>query len=109
MSEQLSSVLPGWWRQHAHIGKTDATRETPAVVLKLQDQPATRESQAGPVGVAERSVVPMKPGNAGGGKEPQLEVNATSDEGREIGDEPNNSRKYSEVADGVTRESEGIV
>jgi hypothetical protein len=30
-------------------------------------------------------------------------------EGREIGDEPNNSRKYSEVADGVTRESEGIV
>jgi len=33
-----------------------------------QDQLATRESQAGPHGVAERSVRPMKPGNAGGGK-----------------------------------------
>ena len=35
-----------------------------------RDQPATRESQAGPCGVAERSVVPKKPGNAGGGKGP---------------------------------------
>src|ERR1017187_5292433 len=52
------------------------------------DQPATRESQAGPFGVAERLVVPMKPGNSGGGKGPQLEVNATSDDEREIGDEP---------------------
>ena len=34
------------------------------------DQLATRESQAGPFGVAGRSVVPMKPGNAGGGKGP---------------------------------------
>ena len=67
----------------------------------FQGQLATRESQAGPFGVAERSVLPMKPGNAGGGKGPQLEVNATSDEGRENGDEPNNSRKYSEVADGT--------
>ncbi len=51
----------------------------------------------------------MKPGNAGGGKGPQLEVNAIeADEARKIGDEPNNSRKCSEVADGVTRESEGI-
>src|SRR6516225_4428037 len=32
------------------------------------DQPATRESQAGPCGVAERLGVPRKPGNAGGGK-----------------------------------------
>ena len=77
-------------------------------ILEVQDQLATRESQAGSFGVAERLVVPMKPGNAGGGKGPQLEVNATSDEGREIGDEPNNSGRYSEVADGVTRESEGI-
>jgi hypothetical protein len=36
------------------------------------DQLATRERQAGPCGVAERSVVPMKPGNVGGGKGPQL-------------------------------------
>jgi hypothetical protein len=32
------------------------------------DQLATRESQAGPYGMAERLVVPMKPGNSGGGK-----------------------------------------
>jgi hypothetical protein len=33
------------------------------------DQPDAREGQARRVGVAERSVIPMKPGNAGGGKE----------------------------------------
>ena len=32
------------------------------------DQLATRERQAGPYGMAERLVVPMKPGNSGGGK-----------------------------------------
>ena len=46
------------------------------------DQLATRERQAGPYGVTERPVVPMKPGNAGGGKGPQLKGNARSDEGR---------------------------
>jgi hypothetical protein len=45
------------------------------------DQPTTRESQAGPCGVAERPVVPQKPGNAGGGKGPQLKANAESDKG----------------------------
>ena len=49
---------------------------------RSRDQPATRESQAGPSGVAERPVVPMKPGNAGGGKGPQLKGNAGSDKGR---------------------------
>ena len=58
---------------------TDATREAPAVIA-VSDQPATRESQAGPYGVAERPVVPRKPGNAGGGKGPQLKGNARSDE-----------------------------
>jgi hypothetical protein len=43
--------------------------------------PATRESQAGPSGVTERPVVLRKPGNAGGGKGPQLKGDATSDEG----------------------------
>ena len=85
----------------------DATREAPAVIA-VGDQPATRESQAGPFGVAERLVVPMKPGNAGGGKGPQLKGNARSDEDGGIGDEPNNPRKCSEVADGVARQSEGI-
>ena len=35
-------------------------------------QPDAREGRSGPAGVAERSVVPMKPDNAGGGKRPQL-------------------------------------
>ena len=34
------------------------------------DQPDAREGQAGRFGVAERFVVPWKPGNAGGGKGP---------------------------------------
>src|SRR6516162_1696007 len=50
----------------------------------------------------------MKQGNAGGGKGPQLEANARSDEDGGIGVEPNNPSKRSEVADGVTRKSEGI-
>ena len=50
--------------------KAHGTRETPAVVLEVQDQPASRESQAGLFGAAERLIVPMKPGNSGGGKEP---------------------------------------
>jgi hypothetical protein len=57
----------------------DATREAPAVMHP--DQLATRESQAGPYGVAERLVVPMKPGNSGGGKGPQLKGSARSNEG----------------------------
>ena len=72
-----------------------------------RDQPATRERQAGPLGVTERLVVLMKPDNAGGGKGPQLKGNARSDEDGGIGVEPNNPRKCSEVADGVARQSEG--
>src|ERR1035441_1538171 len=45
------------------------------------DQPAARERQAGPYGVAERPVLPRKPGNAGGGKGAQLKTNATSNKG----------------------------
>ncbi len=47
----------------------EATREAPAVIRSL-DQLATRESQVRSFGVAGRSVVPKKPGNAGGGKGP---------------------------------------
>ena len=69
----------------------DATREAPAVILDVQDQPATRESQVGLFGVAERLVVPVKPGNSGGGKGPWFKDNAGSGESREIGDEPDTS------------------
>jgi hypothetical protein len=45
------------------------------------DQPDAREGQAGRSGVAERLVLPMKPRNGGGGKEPQFKTDATSGEG----------------------------
>ena len=38
-------------------------------------QPDAREGQAGPTGVADRLVVPLKPVNAGGGKEPEFKTN----------------------------------
>src|SRR6266496_2422458 len=70
------------------------------------DQPDAREGQAGRPGVAERFVVPLKPGNAGAGKGPQFKTNAARSEDVEIG-QPSNSGKCSEAADGVARESEG--
>ena len=39
-------------------------------------QPDAREGQAGPGRVTERLIVPLKPGNAGGGKGPQFKDNA---------------------------------
>ena len=45
------------------------------------DQPEAREGQAGRLGVAERFVVPRKPGNAGGGKGPQFKTDAIRGEG----------------------------
>ena len=87
--------------------KPIATRETPAVRAR-DPQPDFREEQAGPCGVAERPVVPMKPGNAGGGKGPWFKVNARSGESREIGDEPDTSTKGSEVTGSVTCQSEEI-
>src|SRR3954465_467702 len=60
------------------------------------DQPDAREGQAGRIGVAERPVVPMKPGNAGGGKGPQFKTDARRGEGP--GDwQPSNSEKCSKL------------
>ena len=44
----------------------------PQAVRARDPQPDAREGQAGLPGVAERLVVPAKPGNAGGGKEPDF-------------------------------------
>ena len=68
-----------------------------------EDQPDAREGQAGRSGVAERFVVPRKPGNAGGGKGPQFKTDARRGEDLEIG-QPINSEEGSETADGVTRD-----
>src|SRR5712675_735765 len=45
------------------------------------DQPDAREGQVGRPGVAERFVVPLKPGNAGGGKGPRFKTDARRGEG----------------------------
>src|SRR6516164_5762947 len=45
------------------------------------DQLEAREGQAGRLGVAERFVVPLKLGNAGGGKGPQFKTDARRGEG----------------------------
>ena len=37
-------------------------------------RPDAREGQAGPGGVADRPVIPRKPGNSGGGKEPEFKT-----------------------------------
>jgi hypothetical protein len=66
------------------LGDTQGTRrntESPSGDRR-GGQPVTRESQAGPIGVAERPVVPLKPGNAGGGKGPRLKGDARSDKGQ---------------------------
>jgi hypothetical protein len=47
----------------------------------IDDQPETREGQAGRLGVAERFVVLLKPGNAGGGKGPQFKTDEIRSEG----------------------------
>ena len=47
--------------------KSTGTREAPSVRAR-DSQPELREEQAGPYGVADRPVVPLMPGNAGGGK-----------------------------------------
>jgi len=60
------AIPPGYWRQHAHKRKIDATREAP---LRGQgiDQPAAGAGRAGRDGVAERPVVLRRLGNASGG------------------------------------------
>ena len=49
----------------------DGTREAPAVRGRVS-QPELREEQAGLFGVADRLVLLWKPGNSGGGKEPDF-------------------------------------
>jgi len=49
------------------------------------DQPDIREGWSGCFGVAERLVVPEKPGNSGGGKEPWFKTDAIRRKGQEIG------------------------
>jgi hypothetical protein len=70
------------------------------------DQPDAREGQAGRLRYAEGFVVPLKPGNAGKGRD--LSSRRTQDVVRDLGiGQPINSEECSETADGVARESRG--
>jgi hypothetical protein len=81
IDERTSSIKPaGVMAMACTHRRPDATREAPAVIAAM-DQLAPRERQVRPYGVAERSVLPVKPGNAGGGKGPQLKTNARSNKG----------------------------
>jgi hypothetical protein len=57
----------------------------PDGVVGRGDQPEAGDGQIGRYGVAERSVVPGKPGNAGGGKGPWFKTGTESSNAREIG------------------------
>ena len=56
-----------------------------AVDRQMPDQPEAREGKTGLHGMAERPVLPRKPGNAGGGKGPWFKGDAGRGEGEEIG------------------------
>ena len=74
---------------------------------RSRDQLATRESQAGPFGVAERPVLPMKPGNAGGGKDPDFWRAFEDGEVKVIGDEPANTDCDPDPSEKAVSSSEG--
>ena len=73
-------VPPGYWRQHAWKRGMDATREALAGGHGTC-QLTAREGQVRPVRVAERPTVPGKPGNAGGGKGPQVRSDVQREKG----------------------------
>ena len=79
LSEDYAPLL------HRGIGGGMYTRKAPKhgkpQGVVSDDQPEAREGQAGRPGVAERFVVPRKPGNTGGGKGPQFKTDAIRGEG----------------------------
>ena len=82
--------------------KANATREAPWRG-RSKDQLEAREGQAGRLGVAERFVVPLKLGNAGGGKGPQFKTGARRGDGPGDWGNPINSDECSEAAEGAAR------
>ena len=65
MSEDDTQPLHRGSGGSTYTRKAHATREAPSVVSRDdRDQPDAREGQAGRFGVAERFVVPRKPGNS---------------------------------------------
>ncbi len=64
-----------------HMEPERAEVRSKRAAVMSNDQPEARDGQAGRPGVAERFVVPRKPGNAGGGKGPQFKTDAIRGEG----------------------------
>jgi hypothetical protein len=94
MAGEVSEACTWSFRRGSSEGtygrKTAATREAPWRGRERCGQPVFREGRAGRDGATERFVVPLKPGNAGGGKGPQFKTDVERSEGREIG-QPGNS------------------
>ena len=63
----------------------DPTQHGKPLSVVCRHQPAAREGQAGPNGVADRLVVPLMPGNAGGGKGPDFGHACEGNNGLESG------------------------
>jgi len=82
LDDESVPLRRGGGRQHVNK-EQQATREAPPV-RACDPQPDSREGQAGLVGVAEGLVVPSKPGNSGGGKEPRFQ--GADEAAREQGD-----------------------
>ncbi len=74
MSKRESSRCAGVVATACTQGKR--TQHGKPLGVVRDDQPDAREGRSGHLGVAERLVVPKKPGNAGGGKGPQFKTNA---------------------------------
>jgi len=79
LSDECAQLLHRGSGGSMYTREAHATREAQCVIR--DDQPDACEGQAGRIGVTERLVVPMKPGNAGGGKGPQFKTDATRGEG----------------------------
>ena len=79
-SEEYAQTLRRGSGDSMYTRKAYATREAPRRG-RGDDQLEAREGQAGRLGVAERFVVPLKPGNSGGGKGPQFKTDAIRREG----------------------------
>jgi len=79
-AKQYAQTLRRGSGDSMYTRKAYATREAPRRG-RSDDQPEAREGQAGRPGVAERFVVPLKPGNSGGGKGPQFKTDAIRGEG----------------------------
>jgi hypothetical protein len=80
MSEDDAQPLHRGTGGSRHTRKARATREAPKRGQGWSNRTPVRD-RPGAHGVAERLAVPMKPGNAGGGKGPQFKTDARRSEG----------------------------